>query len=1007
MSTSPPTLPTSVDRATVVEVPLGTKVTVVADLCLPATPSATSAAAVSEIAQRLRRFDGPGIVIVAGNLTERDDDAEAALAAHAALGEALRSFCSHPQRRVLVLPGWRDRGLATSPAARSLEALGVELAEAVELDCVTSTGHERVLVAASAPSLDPERAEHATAPAAELHRIDRLADRSRRRDFITARVLYRQLRQFVWVPPAMAILALVALGVSPVFSAFAHLVHRNGQVLRVVDRVHAASWSNRISIALAVVLATEVLVGLVAVAIANRLTAREFAALDDGEGDAIVDGLDRRSAARDLLAAGWSGLITGGTAAAALHHRDAGFLAASGACGEVVEFRPARFGLPDVPVATYQFSLVELETGWGLSVRLKRANVDLPGTTLLERLVSRTPVVKGYKAVGSVDVRTVASWPSGRIWPEAASTSAVRRHTRRVRRSVAGAITFTGIADLAVAVSPPLRSHLASVSQVLPVGVAQAAGALVACTGITLLMVARGVLRGQRRPWLVAVSLLAASTVLHVVHAASLGGELLTVGSLVLAITEWRSFRGATDRGSLRSAFTLLLVGTAIAIAMAFAVAELSRSSATLPGPGTLLAAFAERLIGITAIALPDGLGDWTTPVFATLGITLLIGTLYLLTRPVVDRRRHDAPPAERAHELRRARDLVLRHGRGTLDYFALRDDKQFFFCRDSVVAYAVFGGICIASPDPIGPAAERAVVLEEFFAFADARGWGVGVVGAAEEVLPQYLDAGMRSIYIGDEAVVDVQAFSLAGNKMKGLRQAANRVARDGYTASFVDPARCTSDEIAELVPLLTVNRKGAEEKGFSMMLGRMFDAGDEGLLLTVVRDAGGHPVAMCQFVPSAAIEGYSLDLMRREAGGHPNGLLDFALCQTIEELQRRGGRGLSLNFAVLRSALSADGQITLAQRAERWVLLKLSGYLQIESLWKFNDKYQPTWQPRYLVYDSPELFLPSVVSFLRAESVSDVPVLGRLFASTKRSSAVVLGTGAGDATPSAPRLS
>jgi len=178
-------------------------------------------------------------------------------------------------------------------------------------------------------------------------------------------------------------------------------------------------------------------------------------------------------------------------------------------------------------------------------------------------------------------------------------------------------------------------------------------------------------------------------------------------------------------------------------------------------------------------------------------------------------------------------------------------------------------------------------------------------------------------------------------------------------------------------------------------MMLGRMFHPDDSDLLLTVVRDEHGRAVAMCQFVPSAAINGYSLDLMRRDLGNHPNGLLDFALCATIEELKARGATGLSLNFAVLRSALAADGQISLAQRVERWTLLRLSGYLQIESLWKFNDKYQPTWQPRYIVYDSPELFLPSVISFLRAESVSDVPVLGRLFSSKKRSSAVVIGSG------------
>jgi len=33
---------------------------------------------------------------------------------------------------------------------------------------------------------------------------------------------------------------------------------------------------------------------------------------------------------------------------------------------------------------------------------------------------------------------------------------------------------------------------------------------------------------------------------------------------------------------------------------------------------------------------------------------------------------------------------------------------------------------------------------------------------------------------------------------------------------------------------------------------------------------------------VPSQAIDGFSLDLMRRDPAEHPNGLLDFALCST-----------------------------------------------------------------------------------------------------------------------------
>jgi lysylphosphatidylglycerol synthetase-like protein (DUF2156 family) len=76
-------------------------------------------------------------------------------------------------------------------------------------------------------------------------------------------------------------------------------------------------------------------------------------------------------------------------------------------------------------------------------------------------------------------------------------------------------------------------------------------------------------------------------------------------------------------------------------------------------------------------------------------------------------------------------------------------------------------------------------------------------------------------------------------------------------------------------------------------MMLGRLFDPKDKGLLFTVVYGPDGQPAAACQFVPSPAIDGYSLDLMRRDPGEHPNGLIDYALCSTIKHLGDQGVRG------------------------------------------------------------------------------------------------------------------
>ena len=303
----------------------------------------------------------------------------------------------------------------------------------------------------------------------------------------------------------------------------------------------------------------------------------------------------------------------------------------------------------------------------------------------------------------------------------------------------------------------------------------------------------------------------------------------------------------------------------------------------------------------------------------------------------------------------------MRRHGRGTLDYFALRDDKQFFFFRDSLVAYAVYGGVALVSPDPIGPEAERSEAFSAFRAYAEGRGWTIGVIGASEEWLPIYGAAGLHHLYIGDEAIVDCPTFNLAGGKMKGLRQATHATGAPRLHRR-VPRSRRTSipSRVTDIVELISMLRRGEAERGFSMMLGRLFNPKDKGLLLTIVHGPDGKPVAVCQFVPSPAINGYSLDLMRRDPGEHPNGLIDFALCSTIEHLRDTGARGLSFNFAAFRSVLDGERGEGTFTRVERWALKRLSGIFPIESLWTFNAKYDPTWLPRYLVYPAAESFVP-----------------------------------------------
>ena len=127
----------------------------------------------------------------------------------------------------------------------------------------------------------------------------------------------------------------------------------------------------------------------------------------------------------------------------------------------------------------------------------------------------------------------------------------------------------------------------------------------------------------------------------------------------------------------------------------------------------------------------------------------------------------------------------------------------------------------------------------------------------------------------------------------MKGLRQAVNRVARYGYTVRFLDPAHLDPHDAARMADLMAKSRRGEQERGFSMMLGRLFDPRDTGPAADRSSRAPTATRRPCaSSCPSPAIGGYSLDLMRRDPGEHPNGLLDFALCSTIDHLKELGSR-------------------------------------------------------------------------------------------------------------------
>jgi lysyl-tRNA synthetase class 2 len=168
---------------------------------------------------------------------------------------------------------------------------------------------------------------------------------------------------------------------------------------------------------------------------------------------------------------------------------------------------------------------------------------------------------------------------------------------------------------------------------------------------------------------------------------------------------------------------------------------------------------------------------------------------------------------------------------------------------------------------------------------------------------------------------------------------------------------------------------RDGAVERGFTMALGRLCSEEDVDSVVVLARDPEGQLQGMLSLVPWGP-DGLSLDVMRRDRDTE-NGVVEYmvaALCTVCPHL---GVRRISLNFAVLRYVFARGEQLGAGPVLRLWrtVLLGLSRFWQIESLYRANAKYRPEWHPRFLCFERAGDLAVVGTAALRAEAFLVAP--------------------------------
>lgn len=539
--------------------------------------------------------------------------------------------------------------------------------------------------------------------------------------------------------------------------------------------------------------------------------------------------------------------------------------------------------------------------------------------------------------------------------------------------AVAALLTFLiGLSDVVAVFKPDWHQKLHKVNAIVPGTLTNVTRTSDVIIGLLLLMLARGLRRRKLRAYQAVIALLAFDSVIHFLHFTHFPHAVFSVfpsgvvAVVLLAVLIYRheDFYAVGDPRTRR---TVVWVFAGL-VAMDFAIGLGYLAIGPLRGNYPVLQRVQDVLYELVGVYGPvqwanDARSDLYHLLTSALGVFTVVVTIYLFLRSARPRARLAAADAVKI------RGLLDKNGdRDSLGYFALRDDKSVIWSPSGKagICYRVVSGVMLASGDPLGDPEAWPGAIAEFLSEAARHAWRPAVMGCSELGAEVWCREGdLTALELGDEAIVNVAEFSLSGRQMRNVRQMVNRVAKNGYTAEVRRVGDIPRQELDRIIREADRWRGTNVERGFSMALGRLGAPGDENCVLVTAKE---NEVlrAVLHFVPWGS-DGLSLDLMRRDKTAQA-GLNDFLIVEAIKAAPQLGVKRVSLNFAMFRAALERGERIGAGPVLKAWrgLLVFLSRWFQIESLYKFNAKFCPLWEPRFFVYpggrDAPRIAIAAL---------------------------------------------
>ncbi len=526
------------------------------------------------------------------------------------------------------------------------------------------------------------------------------------------------------------------------------------------------------------------------------------------------------------------------------------------------------------------------------------------------------------------------------------------------------ATILAGFLNLSSTLLPAEPANIARLNGIVPFSIRHGARLLTIMSGFGLMVLAQALGRRKQRAWLAACLLLAISIGLHLIKGLDIDEATVDLGLLALLLWARREFAVESDAASLKLGLQQTILLITVAVVFGLVGYRLLDYIHLLPFNWlNTLQKVLKLLLGINPAPgqpLPRDI-RWFQDSVSLIGLLTWFSGIFLLLRPVL------LASSGSNQERAQVAELLAVYGQLPLQQLALLSDKRYFFGPEggSAIAYRLIGCYAIALTDPIGPPAILPELVSSFSRQMRRLDYEPVFFQISDHSLNACRAAGLHTMRLGQEAVVDTAKLDLSQPGYKSLRNSTARLERLGYRCHFV--ADCATPLLLRALKTISdewLASQHGSEKSFS--LGR-FDydyLADKPLLW--VSDISDDPIAFLTFVPYPNNRGFMLDLMRKSRQA-PSGVMEFAISEAIHALRQQHVPYLNLGLVAFAGL---DESERLTERAGRLIYHRFRHFYDFQGLYRFKQKFQPVWQDRYLAYSSP-LRLPNILlAIIRANS-------------------------------------